>query len=536
MIQRFLVLTALTLVAISPALNGGFLYWDDSTHVVNNPQLVAGNWFAFWQDQYYRLYIPVIYTVWTWLFMISQSQIAFHVFNACLHGLNGVMFFKLATLVVPEALAERGRLRHLSLWLATLAFMFHPLQTEPVAWIAGARDLLSTSFAMGAALIIWQATRWPQYALATVLFTLSLLSKAATAPLPVALLVIPAFRTTLNRTKLGVMAAWLPVAGVILYINKMVQQADADNLIPNLGVIDRLLTVIDIFGFYTQKFVVPWPMSGDYGRIPSLVLSKQFYLTTGAYFLVAVAFVAFCTWRWRRFPLFGILFYGLMMSPVSGVVKFMAQSQSSVADRYVYLAWAGPCWMILLGALKFPRAQPVLAVVILVWGGLMFTRSGVYKDNATFFTDMLTYNPDSFVGHTTMGVVDFTSGKFQLAEQHFKDANRLMPLSVSPIGNLAQLYLEQKRFIDIVQIVEPVFEQPGFIAFNKSNVESVARCARVIGRAHVYLNNLAAANRRFCQALALNPTDGESQSDYRTFVMELQRRSLPVDPCPPITL
>jgi len=539
MVHRFLVLAALTSVVVSPALGGAYLYWDDSTHIINNPQMVAHDWLSFWSDQYYRLYIPVIYTVWTWLFMISDSPLMFHMFNVFLHALNGVLFFRLCGLAVPAADADvkAGRLwQRPALWIATLAFMYHPLQTEPVAWIAGARDLLSTTFALAAAIVMWKAARVPQFLLGTLLFLLSLLSKATTAPLPVALLVIPAFWAGAGRVKLAWLGAWLPLAGVVLYINKVVQQGETDNLIKPLSVGERLITMLDIFGFYTQKFFVPWPLTGDYGRIPSVVLGKQLYVMPIAIFFAAVAVLAFCKWRWRGFPLFGILFFGLMMSPVSGVVTFMAQSQSSVADRYVYLPWAGPCIMIAMAAVRYVRLRPLMLAVIACWCVVMFVRSGVYKENQTFFPNMLEYNPESFVGHTTMGVVDFSAGRFDLAEQHFKDAHRIMPLSVSPVGNLAQLYLEQKRMSDILAVIEPIFDGPGFIAFNKSNPESVARCARVIARAHMAFGRLGDANRKLCQALALAPTDPESQNDYRNFVLELQKRSLPANPCPPMPL
>jgi hypothetical protein len=115
----------------------------------------------------------------------------------------------------------------IALMLATVAFLVHPLQTEPVAWIAGARDLLSTFFAFAAALVIWRWGRWKAASVATLLFILSLLSKATTAPLPLALVLIPEFRKTLTRLKGGCLALWLVAAAIVLYINKMVQQADA---------------------------------------------------------------------------------------------------------------------------------------------------------------------------------------------------------------------------------------------------------------------------------------------------------------------
>jgi hypothetical protein len=525
--KRFLILFAVSFVVFFPALHGTYLYWDDTTHIINNPNLVDGHWWEFWTQEYYRLYIPVIYTVWTWVFMISSAGTAFHIFNYLLHAVNGALFFRLAQLAVPAAAPA-------ALWLATLAYMVHPLQTEPVAWIAGGRDLLSAFFAFATAVVIWRPLTWKTAGGSTILFVLSLLSKATTAPLPVALLFIPEFRKTLTRAKMWLLGLWLACAVVVLYINKMVQQVETDNLIKPLSVTDRALTVIDIFGFYVQKIFVPWPMSGDYGRIPWLVIDKQMYMLPLIIMAVTVAILAVIKYLRPRFPIWWVLFFGVILSPVSGVVTFMAQSQSSVADRYLYLAWAGPCLAIALALTRWPRLKPVAAALVVAWAGVSFTRAHVWTDNTKFFPDMLSYNPDSFVGHTTMGVVDFGNNRMDLAEAHFKAATKLMPLSVSPIGNLAQTYHEQGRMVDIINDVVPVFEQPGFIEFNKTNKESVARCARVIARAYLSLNRYPEAHQKLCLALVLAPEDREVQSDFVRFAQEMQKRGLPVQPCPPL--
>ena len=95
-----------------------------------------------------------------------------------------------------------------------------------------------------------------------------------------------------------------------------------------------------------------------------------------------------------------------MLVPVSGVVSFMAQSQSSVADRYIYISWAGPCILLAFMLTEWPRLQKPFIAVMVAWSAVSFARSKVWTENTLFFTDMLAYNPESFVGHNTMGVVD----------------------------------------------------------------------------------------------------------------------------------
>jgi hypothetical protein len=526
---RFLILLAVSFVVYFPSLNGTYLYWDDTTHIINNPHLIEGDWLAFWTKDYYRLYIPVTYTIWTWVYMLSTSGWIYHVFNFMLHAACGVLFMRLLQLALPAVTPA-------ALWLATLAFMLHPLQTEPVAWIAGGRDLLSTYFALWAALVIWRRDDWKGWVGSSVLFLLSLLSKATTAPLPVALLVIPAFRKTMTRAKWICLGLWLVAAAVVIQINKMIQQVETDNMLRPISLVDRLITVVDAFGFYIQKFLVPWPLSGDYGRIPWLVVEKKMYLLPMGLLAALLLVLALIKWRRPQTPLYGFSFFVIIMIPVSGIVSFMAQSQSSVADRYVYLAWAGPCILLAVAITYWPRLKYLTGAVVAVWAGVSFARSHVWVDNTTFFPNMLEYNPESFVGHTTMGVVDFGRGRMDWAEQHFKDGHRLMPLSVSPLGNLAQVYIEQNRMLDILRDIAPAFDAPGFIEFNKTNKASLARCARVIARAHLSQGANADAHRRLCLALVLDPEDRESQADFVRFSSEMQKRGIALPPCPPAPL
>ena len=321
-------------------------------------------------------------------------------------------------------------------------------------------------------------------------------------------------------------------AGIVLYINKMVQQADTDNLLPSLNLVERALTVIDSFGFYLQKILAPWPLSGDYGRIPQVVLNREWYWLPLISLMATIAVFAFFKYRRRDLPLFGWGFFVTMLIPVSGVVSFMAQSQSSVADRYIYMAWAGPCTLLAFALTEWPRLQKPFIAVLVVWSAVSFARSKVWTDNTLFFPDMLAYNPESFVGHNTMGVVDFFErGRMDWAEQHFKDAHKALPLSVSPVVNLAQVYLAQNRMAEILNEIQPVFDGPGFIAFNATNRPSLARCARVIARAYVSFDRYGEAHQKFCQALVLTPDDRDIQSDFSRFAMEMQKRSIALAPC-----
>lgn len=524
---RFILLLVISSAVFFPGFSGGFLYWDDSTHIINNPALVSGDWLKFWRESYYALYIPVIYSLWTMVYALSSAPIAFHILNVVLHSLNGWMIHRLLKLSLPETPEGVGQGRGV-IWLATLAYMFHPLQTESVVWISGGRDLVSTAFGLAAVLTLWERTSWRSYMMATALFILGLLSKATLAPLPVALLVLKEFRSTIwsvdrdgslrwaskGRIRLSVLATWVVAAIGVLIVNKMVQQENTEAMLNVPSLPERFLIMADILGFYIQKIVLPFPLAPDYGRIPELVLAGQWYVWTAAIFLVALTAVILARIFGQVKFFEGWIFFGFILSPVLGLIPFMAQAQSSVADRYVYLAWFGPVMGVAAIATRFPKLKIGLAILVSIWMGLSFSHSRMWKDSDTFFTAMLDYNPDSFVGHTTIGVVKFQAGRLDLAEKHFREAHRIQPMLVSPVGNLAVLYWEQRRFDRIVAELEPLFQNPEFIKANLTTKPSLSRMGRIVARVQKIQSRVGDAHRSWCQAFALDPQNQDGVQEF----------------------
>lgn len=511
---RLILLLALSAAVFFPGFSGKFLYWDDSTHIINNPALVSGEWLKFWSESYYALYIPVIYSLWTLVYAISSTPLAFHIFNIVLHSLNGWMIYRLLKLSLPETPAGVGRGKGI-LWLGTLAYMFHPLQTESVVWISGGRDLVSTAFGLAAALILWERESRRAYIFATVLFVLGLLAKATLAPLPVALLVLKEFRGRLSPARWITLSVWLVSAIGVLIVNKMVQQENLEAMVKVPALFpDRFIIMADILGFYIQKILVPFPLAADYGRIPEIVLAKKWFLLPAALFVAALA-TAILARIFKKPKYFeGWIFFGLILGPVLGIIPFMAQAQSSVADRYVYLAWFGPVMGICALATQFPKLKVLLAVMISVWMGMSFSHAHTWKDSDTFFTAMLDYNPNSFVGHTTIGVVKFQAGRLDLAEKHFREAHRIEPMLVSPVGNLAVLYWELKRFDRIVSEIEVLFTNPDFIKANLTTKPSLSRMGRIVARVQKMQSRLGDANRSWCQAFALDPANQDGVQEF----------------------
>ena len=137
-------LVVLVLAVYAPVRGHGFVNFDDTQYVSENPHVVAGlTWPAVkwaFTTTHAGNWHPV-----TWLSHMLDVQLfgldagAHHVTNVVLHAANSLLLFWL-WLRMTGAL---GR----SAFVAAL-FAVHPLHVESVAWIAERKDVLSAFFGL----------------------------------------------------------------------------------------------------------------------------------------------------------------------------------------------------------------------------------------------------------------------------------------------------------------------------------------------------------------------------------------------------
>src|SRR5947208_5837293 len=182
-----LLLAAVTILVYRPAWNGGFL-WDDDEYVINNDLLTASDglrriWFSLDSPSQY---FPLTYSTFRIEHALwSLNTTGYHWVNLLLHVGDALLVWAvLARLRVPGA------------WLAAAIFALHPVQVESVAWITERKNVLMVFFFL-LTLLAWIAfvderTRrpWRFYALALVLYVLSLSAKPTAFTLPAPLLLI----------------------------------------------------------------------------------------------------------------------------------------------------------------------------------------------------------------------------------------------------------------------------------------------------------------------------------------------------------
>ena len=450
------ILIGACLAAYSACLGHQFLGWDDTTHILENalvnPPLFA-NLPRVWAQATFGLYIPLTYSVWTLLAMLSNALLevihpaVFHGANLLVHIVNVLLVYRLIGRIGDLA-AERGlpALAPAAVLMGALLFAVHPLQVQPVVWISGLRDTLSAGFGLAALLLhyrIAQLTGGSQpwrshrgrHLLVCVLFAAAVLCKPTAVALLLVVVVIDRWLIGLDwRFSIGTAAPWLAMAIPTAIAAKALQPTSS--MIVYTPLLQRPVVVLDALAFYLGKLVAPLSLLPDYGRTPAtLFASSAVYWT----WIVPVAIAGAVFMLRRRAPYLagGCLAATVALAPVLGVIQFSFQDYSSVADQYMYLPFIGLA-IAAAGSLRSRTALAVASVALLALGVRSLDQTLLWKDDVTLFTHVVAQNPRSYAGHNTVARAYALKGEHELAPDHYKKALAIVPANPVSLNNVGE--------------------------------------------------------------------------------------------------
>lgn len=400
-------LVVATIAAYAPAIQGELLL-DDDVHVTA-PELrsVAGLG-RIWSDigetqQYY----PVLHTAfWLQHRLWGEAPAGYH--------LTGILLHACAALLV---VAIVRRLKLPGGWLAGFLFALHPVAVESVAWISEQKNTLSTVFYLGAA---WAALRFHEerkpldYAIASGLFLLALLSKTATATLPAALLLIFWWRRGRIEVRSDVvpLLPWFLAAAGAGLITIGVERELIAGIDANLSLSgpERTLVAGRALWFYLANVFWPANLSFLYQRWTADAMTSWAWLFPGGAVALAAGLGALA--RRSRGPLAAFLFFAGTLFPVLGFIDVQWFVFAFVADHFQYVANLGviiPAAAVVAAAadgLAAPARRIILtgaATVVVLLASLTWRHSANFRDNITLYTHAAARTPDSVVAHYLLG-------------------------------------------------------------------------------------------------------------------------------------
>ncbi|MGH7828942.1 MAG: hypothetical protein ACREP8_02080, partial [Candidatus Binatia bacterium] len=197
-----------TFIAFLPALQNGFVDWDDYKNLVENPHYRGLAWTELrWMFTTFHIghYHPLTWMsfgldYWLW----GMDPMGYHLASLVLHAANALLFYfvSLRLLRLGFSLPVLPQLSlPVAAAVAALFFSLHPLRVESVAWATERRDVLSGFFLLSTVLCYLRAitaaeggqARWRWLAAAWIVYALALLSKAIGMTLPLILLILDVY-------------------------------------------------------------------------------------------------------------------------------------------------------------------------------------------------------------------------------------------------------------------------------------------------------------------------------------------------------
>jgi tetratricopeptide (TPR) repeat protein len=282
----------------------------------------------------------------------------------------------------------------------------------------------------------------------------------------------------------------------------------------------RPVIALDTITFYLWKLLWPVDLGPDYGRTPQMVLAQGNGLLTAMIPLGLGALL----WRWRGrcagLCLAGGVFLAAL-TPVLGLIPFMFQAYSTVADRYVYLAMIGVALGVgWLSQQLHQRRTVVIAGTLLI--SLLAWRSTqqvqIWRDTASLLRHALQVNPESAMSHNNLGLTFAQEGRLEAALTAFQTAVQLQPNLPEAHYNLGKAFTMQGQFdTALVHLQTALQLRPGWaeahnnlgvtLASQGQHAAALAEYAKALllkpGWADVYYNmgHVLAQQGRYTEAL-----------------------------------
>ena len=290
--------------------------------------------------------------------------------------------------------------------------------------------------------------------------------------------------------------------------------------------------------FYAGKLAWPTDLSVIYPRWNISLGDPWAWLYLAAAMALA-AVLWFGRHRIGRGPLAGALFFAVTLSPALGFVNYGYMQYSLVADRFQYLAGIGVMAVIIGAAVhgggRFSGglrmgAMGLPIVLLALLGTTTWRQTGLYRDNVTLFTHIISLNPEARNAHRILGLGLNKAGRLEealsaatiaaerrpddarsysllgtilvklqrldKAEENYRRALELDPRNREILKYLSTSYSKQKRYQEALDLYRKLSEVEPDNAKTHNNIGAILS----------YLGQSEAAVRSFKHALSLDPT------------------------------
>lgn len=489
---------ALTFLAFIPALNNGFVNWDDDYNLANNTNTALLTW-----DNIVKIFsepvignynpLPILtFTIERALFGLNPT--VYHVNNVLLHLVCVFFIYRIFRSLNLSALAAGA---------GALLFGIHPMRVESVAWVTERKDVLFGAFFLAA---LWFYIQYVKtgyarkyFYAALGLFFIALFAKIQAVSLPLTMLLVDYYFRRPLQFKL-VVEKWaffslsLAIGLVGIYF---LRDQGSINDTTTYTFIERLLIGGYSLGVYLAKFVFPYTMSPLYPYPAKLPTEVYFIGPVAVLAILGFSYVAFRK-DWRPY-LFGTLFF---LFNVMFVLQVVGAGQGFLADRFTYIPYAGLMFMVAwAGQSLLKEKEQVGKIALYGFGGLMaiymvmtWNQNKIWTDSDTLWTHVLKYSDKTPLPFRNRANYRRDQGRTEEALADYNSAITLKP-DGALYNSRAKLYFNLKKY-------DVALED-----YNRAIALDSTEGEYFINRGAVFAlsNNLPKALEDFNKGLALTP-------------------------------
>jgi tetratricopeptide (TPR) repeat protein len=440
-----LALTGVIFAVYWKVTSYGFISYDDTSYVTENPDIQKGLSFktAAWA------FTTLSNANWhplTWLShmldydLYGLSPSGHHLTNLLLHAANTI-------LIVILLYYATGQYRQ-GLFVAAL-FALHPLHIQSVAWVAERKDLLCAFFWIITLLLYSVFVRRRSvlfYLLSIVSYAMGLMAKPMLVTLPFVMLLwdywpLGRFGNSAQsgygaglRGYLGAVVEKIPFialsvgSSVITYYAQLISEAVVP--VKNWSFISRIMNAAVSYVAYIVKMF--WP--DNLAIIYPLPHTVPLTLALAAGFLLTGISCLIFFFARRRYPylLVGWLWYLGTLVPVIGIVQV---GQQAMADRYTYMPLLGLFIMIAWGFGSLAENHPGRRLLLSSLAGLVlsalavctFIQLSYWKDSITLFSQAVKVVPGNSVACRILGNNLAKEGRTAEGTRYLAEALRIDP-------------------------------------------------------------------------------------------------------------
>ena len=515
-----LALVISVVVVYFRTFGASFVLFDDNHHVYANPFLnpvsLAGLG-SLWRHAYEGLYIPLAYTIFAGIAVFAQTpaQMMISIGQAVTVSPSPFHFasvvFHIANALLCLLLVQRLTRSRKTALLCSLLFAVHPLQVESVAWISELRGLTSAFFGLSALNVLVFSRQIGEsaptksrvlYWISPLLVICAMLCKPTAAVLPVVVLVVDrvALATSWRRSAL-IAGIW--GAGVLPFA--WVTRSLQDVIPAGMSLWwERPFIAGDALAFYLFKTIAPISLCIDYGRTPHSVMSSGWGYLLWA-IPVGLFVLAYHYRRQKPMVLLGGLMFVAFLLPNLGLVPFMYQGYSTVADRYAYLPLIGIGLVVgdVVSSMRPNVVVRAVSVALIALAVLSFNQAGYWSDNAEFVRHTLDVNPKAGFAHANLGVLLLKQGRGAEAIDHLSEALKIDPSDAKTENNLGLALVKMGRLDDAERHYHKAVElNPRYFKAYEN-----------LGALYVQTGRLDAAIASLKAAVEIQPSDAKAFND-----------------------